>query len=72
MKTIKDYGVRIMICALFFLTGFLLVGNLLGISVQQMALGLTAGAVGGIVVLLMMTYGKKDLSTDVRRRFDSI
>jgi hypothetical protein len=65
---LKGYGVRIVIGASFFIFGFLVAANVLDMSGHDIAVGLAAGAVGGVTMLVVTLDAAFGLKPEIRRR----
>ena len=69
IKIIKAYHARILIGVSFFLFGFFVVAQCLDLSLHDIFVGLLAGAIGGVVMLVMAVAGSAELSPALRARF---
>jgi hypothetical protein len=69
IKIIKSYLVRILIGVSFFLFGFFVVAQCLELSLHDILVGLLAGGIGGVVMLVMAIAGSAELSPFLRARF---
>ena len=64
----KAYGVRIAIGASFYVWGLLVTANVREMPGRDIMVGLAAGAVGGITMLLVTLSELFDLKSEIRRR----
>ena len=64
----KAISVRIAIGASFYVWGLLVTANVLEMSGRDIVVGLVAGGVGGITMLLVTLSGSFDLKSEIRRR----
>ena len=69
IKIIKNYQARILIGVSFFLFGFLVVAQCFELSLSDILVGLLAGAVGGMVMLVVSIAGAIELNPALRARF---
>jgi hypothetical protein len=58
-RRLQQQAIPIVIAVAFYISGFFLVANVLTLSGREVVLGLAAGAVGGLSVLLAIFWSEE-------------
>jgi hypothetical protein len=62
MQKLQNHSIPIALAVTFFIVGFFLVSNVLGLTEREIALGLIAGAAGGLSVLVAVLWSDRKLA----------
>ena len=68
LKAPSPFAVRILIGVAFFLFGFFVIASALDLSVRDMMIGLIAGVVGGITMLVVAVGNSMSLPQSLKVR----
>ena len=68
-KIIQAYSVRAINGMAFFLFGFFTIAKTLDMSLHETLIGLGAGAIGGMVMLVVAAGSSIEMSPALRKRF---
>jgi hypothetical protein len=66
-QKLQSHSIPIALAMTFFMVGFFLVSNGLGLTEREIALGLIAGATGGLSVLVAVLWSDRKLVVPASR-----
>lgn len=68
LKIIRPFAARIIIGIAFFVFGFFVVAQAMGLSLSDIVVGMTAGAVGGLTMLVVTLGNSVPLPPKLKAR----